>query len=79
VVTTPLPVPAAAPTTLETPGWLLPVLVASGAAVLLIIIAVIIGAFIRRRETTTPAFNPANKINGNSHSHRHRAEDEHKD
>lgn len=78
VVTTPLPAPAGGPATLATPGWLLPVLVASGAAVLLIIIAVIIGAFVRRRETTTPAFNPANKINGNSHSHSHRADDEHK-
>jgi hypothetical protein len=77
VVTTPLPVPAAGPATLATPGWLLPVLMASGAAVLLIIIAVIIGAFVRRRETATPAFNPANKINGNSHSHSHRADDEH--
>ena len=78
VVTTPLPDPSSAPTTLDTPGWLLPVLMASGVAVLLIIIAVIIGAFVRRRETATPAFNPANKVNGNSHSHRHSADDDHK-
>jgi hypothetical protein len=78
VVTTPLPDPSLAPTALETPGWLLPVLMASGVAVLLIIIAVIIGAFVRRREVASPAFNPVNKANGNSHSHRHNADDEHK-
>jgi hypothetical protein len=68
VVTTPFPVSSSAPATLETPFWLLPVLIASGIAVLLIIIAVIISAFARRRQTATPLFNPSNKLNGNSHS-----------
>ena len=68
VVTTPFPVSSSAPATLETPFWLLPVLIASGIAVFLIIIAVIISAFARRRETATPLFNHANKLNGNSHS-----------
>ncbi len=64
VVTTPFPVSSSAPQTLATPGWLLPVLVASGIAVLLIIGLVIISAFARKRETEGPLFNP--KSNGNS-------------
>jgi hypothetical protein len=68
VVTTPMPASSSAPTTLTPPGWLLPVLVASGIAVLLIIGLVIVSAFARRRETATQLFSPVNKSNGNSHS-----------
>jgi hypothetical protein len=66
VVTTPFPVSSRAPTTLAQPGWLLPVLIASGIAVLLIILLVIVSAFFRRRETAAQAFTPVNKTNGNS-------------
>ena len=68
VVTTPFPVSSSAPATLDTPGWLLPVLMASGIAVLLIIGLVIISAFVRKREMATPPLNPSNKSNGNSNS-----------
>ena len=68
VVTTPLPASSAAPTNLETPGWLLPVLATSGIVILLTIGVVIISAFSRKRETTAPPFNPAIKSNGNSDS-----------
>jgi hypothetical protein len=68
IVTTPMPASSSAPTTLTPPGWLLPVLVASGIAVLLIIGLVIVSAFARRRETATQLFSPVNKSNGNSHS-----------
>jgi hypothetical protein len=64
VATTPFPASSSAPQTLATPGWLLPVLVASGIAVLLIIGLVIISAFARKRETEGPLFSP--KPNGNS-------------
>jgi hypothetical protein len=67
-VTTPLPASSAAPQTLDTPGWLLPVLMASAVAILVIIGLVIVSAFARRRETEAPLFNPSNKPNGNSHS-----------
>ena len=70
VVTTPFPASSSAPATLETPGWLLPVLIASGIAVLLIIVLVIVSAFFRRREVAAAqVFHPTNKSNGNSHSH----------
>jgi hypothetical protein len=78
VVTTPFPVSSSAPSSLETPGWLLPVLVASGIAILLIIGLVIISAFSRKREmAAAQVFNPAGKSNGNSHSHPHPKDDEH--
>lgn len=76
VVTTPLPEVSAAPTTLETPNWLLPVLIASGIAVLFIILLVIISAFARRREVAAAQVF-ASKTNGNSHSHSHPKDDEH--
>ena len=66
VVTTPFPVSSSAPATLDTPGWLLPLLIASGIAVLLIIGLVIVSAFARKREMATPLFSPSNKSNGNS-------------
>jgi hypothetical protein len=79
VVTTPIPSTSSAPETLATPGWLLPVLIASGIAVLLIIGLVIVSAFSRRREmAAAQVFNSAGKSNGNSHSHPPRKEDEHK-
>ena len=79
VVTTPFPASSSAPATLETPGWLLPVLIASGIAILLIIVLVIVSAFGRRREiVAAQGFNATNKSNGNSHSHSHHKEDEHK-
>ena len=68
IITTPMPSSSSAPTSLTPPGWLLPVLVASGIAILLIIGLVIVSAFVRRRETATQLFNPVNKSNGNSHS-----------
>jgi hypothetical protein len=73
VVNTPLPASGGpGPTTLAQPGWLLPVLVASGVAVLLIILLVIVSAFARKREmAAAQIFNPAGKTNGNSHSHSH--------
>ncbi len=78
VVTTPLPASSAAPTTLDTPGWLLPVLVVSGIVILLIIGVVIVSAFSRKREmAAAQVFNPAGKSNGNSHSHPHPKDDEH--
>ena len=68
IITTPLPASSAAPQTLETPGWLLPILIASGIAVFLIILLVIVNAFARRREiAAAQVFNPPNKANGNSH------------
>jgi hypothetical protein len=79
VITTPLPESPSAPATLNTPSWLLPVLIASGIAVLLIIGLVIVSAFSRRREmAATQVFHSASKTNGNSHSHSHRKDDEHK-
>jgi hypothetical protein len=78
VVTTPFPVSSAAPANLQTPSWLLPVLIASGIAILLIILLVIISAFARRREVAAAqVFNSGNKSNGNSHSHPHPKDDEH--
>jgi hypothetical protein len=78
VVTTPFPVSSTAPANLETPTWLLPVLIASGIAILLIILLVIISAFARRREVAAAqVFNSGNKSNGNSHSHSHPKDDEH--
>ena len=78
VVTTPIPSTSSAPDTLATPGWLLPVLVASGIAILVIIGLVIVSAFARRREiAAAQVFNSAGKTNGNSHSHPHRADDDH--
>jgi cellulose synthase operon protein B len=75
VVTTPFPVSSSGPATLETPGWLLPVLVASGIAVLLIILVVIVNAFSRRREmAAAQVFQSTNKTNG--HSHPPREDDE---
>jgi hypothetical protein len=68
VVTTPLPASSAAPQTLDTPSWLLPLLIGSGIVVLLIIVLVIVSAFVRRREMATPIFSPSNKSNGNSNS-----------
>ena len=67
VVTTPFPDSALAPTTLNPPSWLLPVLVASGIAVLLILMLVLVSALVRRRETEAQRFRPVNKPNGNSH------------
>jgi hypothetical protein len=68
VVTTPLPASSSAPATLDTPGWLLPILIVSGLAVLIIIGLVAVSAFARKREMATPLFNPSNRPNGNSHS-----------
>lgn len=65
VSTTPMPAPSSGPTTLAPPGWLLPVLIASGIAILLIIGLVIVSTFVRRRETSTQLFSPVNKSNGN--------------
>jgi hypothetical protein len=78
VVTTPFPSTASAPATLATPGWLLPALIASGIAILLIIGLVIVSAFARRREVAAAqVFNSTGKSNEISHSHPHRANDEH--
>jgi hypothetical protein len=68
IVTTPLPSSSPAPAALTPPGWLLPLLVASGIAILLILGLVIISAFSRRRESAAPIFNSAAKSNGGSHS-----------
>jgi len=68
IVTTPLPSSSPAPAALTPPGWLLPLLVASGIAILLILGLVIISAFSRRRESAAPRFNSAAKSNGGSHS-----------
>ena len=76
VVTTPFPVSSTPPTNLETPNWLLPVLIASGIAILFIIGLVIVGALLRRREIAA-AQTFASKTNGNSHSHPHPKDDEH--
>jgi hypothetical protein len=71
VVTTPIPASSAAPATLATPGWLLPVLIASGIAVFLIILLVIVNAFSRRREeAAAQVFHSTNKSNGNSAARR---------
>ena len=79
VVTTPFPVSSSPPTSLAAPSWLLPVLIASGIAVLLIILLVIVSAFARKREiAAAQVFNPTNKSNGNSHTHSHPKDDEHK-
>ncbi|HEX6035470.1 MAG TPA: cellulose biosynthesis cyclic di-GMP-binding regulatory protein BcsB, partial [Anaerolineales bacterium] len=78
VVTTPLPESPSASTTLATPGWLLPVLIASGVAVFLIILLVIVNAFARKREiAAAQIFTPTTKSNGNSHLHSHHKDDEH--
>jgi len=66
VVTTPVPVVSAATPALQPPGWLIPLLVASGIAILLIIGLVMVSAFARRRAMTAGAFAPTNKANGNS-------------
>jgi len=66
VVTTPVPVSSMVPATLDPPGWLIPLLAASGIAVLLIIGLVIVNAFSRRRAMTLGAFTPTNKSNGKS-------------
>jgi cellulose synthase operon protein B len=68
IVTTPLPASSPAPAALTPPGWLLPLLVASGIAILLIIGLVIISAFSKKRESAAPLFNSAAKSNGGSHS-----------
>ena len=68
VVTTPFPSSSSAPATLDTPSWLLPILIASGVAILLILGLVIVSAFFRRREPATLPPNSVNKINGNSHA-----------
>ena len=64
VATTPFPVSSSAPATLDTPGWLLPVLIASAVAILLILGLVIVSAFARKREAEGPLFTP--KSNGNA-------------
>ena len=64
VATTPFPASSSAPATLDTPSWLLPVLIASAVAILLILGLVIVTAFARKREAEGPLFNP--KANGNS-------------
>jgi hypothetical protein len=64
VATTPFPVSSSAPATLDTPSWLLPVLIASAVAILLILGLVIVSAFARKREAEGPLFNPG--ANGNS-------------
>lgn len=66
VVTTPLPPSSTLPAALAPPGWLLPVLVASGIAILLILGLAIVSAFSRKRETAAPRFNSVNKSNGGS-------------
>ncbi|HET6594615.1 MAG TPA: cellulose biosynthesis cyclic di-GMP-binding regulatory protein BcsB [Anaerolineales bacterium] len=78
VITTPLPSNSPLPATLAPPSWLVPALIASGIAILLIIGLVIVSAFARRREiAAAQAFNSTGKTNGISHSHPHRADEEH--
>lgn len=67
IVTTPIPAASAATPALAPPGWLMPLLIASGIAILLIIGLVIVSAFSRKREATASLFHPVAKPNGNSH------------
>lgn len=67
VVNTPLTIVSTTPTPLETPGWLIPLLIVSGIAIVVIIVLVIVNAFWQKR-TEARAFNGMDKINGNSHS-----------
>ena len=78
LATTPFPSSSSVPSTLVTPSWLFPVLIASGIAVLLIMGLVLVSAFARRREVAAAqVFNNSGKSNGISHSHPHQADDEH--
>lgn len=66
VVTTPIPASSRAPAALKPPGWLLPVLIASGIAILLIIGLVVVNAFARRREMAAPLAATMSKTNDSS-------------
>jgi hypothetical protein len=67
VVSTPVAISSGTPSALQPPGWLIPLLVASGIAILLIIALVIVNAFSRKRTEDAIAFSSINKSNGNSH------------
>jgi hypothetical protein len=78
LISTPFPSSSSVPSTMATPSWLFPVLIASGIAVLLIMGLVVVSAFARRREVAAAqVFNNSGKSNGISHSHPHQADDEH--
>src|SRR5690606_23078847 len=65
IVTTPVPaVPTSAPSAAGPPGWLIPILIASGIAILLIMILVLVTSLARKRAETAGPFNPV-RSNGN--------------
>ena len=67
VLTTPVPaLPSGAPLPAAPPGWLIPILIASGVAILLIMILVLVTSLARKRAESMAPLHPG-RANGSTH------------